>query len=304
MVRERRELIVPPDVTPQALETFVSSQLPDTDRLEVREWVKQGRVLVDGAPGKSSRYVQPGQRIAVSPPPLTPHEAEPQDLDLPIRYEDADLIVVAKPAGMATHPGPGWWKGSCVNALLFAIRDWPGISGVAGPGIVHRLDRDTTGLLIFAKSQAAHQPLLEACRTRAVRREYLAWVEGTLSGHGTIDAPLGRDDAHPERVVVRPDGKAAVTHWKAIAHAPDRTLLQVSLETGRNHQIRAHMASLGHPVWGDPVYGHAGPFMALHAWKLAFAHPITGQALEFTEPPPAAWDALGAYAIVHGERLD
>jgi 23S rRNA pseudouridine1911/1915/1917 synthase len=298
MAREPRELVVPADVQPQALETFVASQLPDTDRLEVRDWVKQGRVLVDGLPGKSSRYVQAGQVIAVTPPPLTPHEAEPQDLDLPIRYEDAHLIVVAKPAGMATHPGPGWWKGSCVNALLFAIRDWPGISGVAGPGIVHRLDRDTTGLLIFAKSQAAHQPLLEACRTRAVTREYLAWVEGRLEGQGKIDAPLGRDDAHPERVIVRPDGKPAITHWEAIAHAPERTLLRVRLETGRNHQIRAHMAASGHPVWGDPVYGKPGPFMALHAWKLAFAHPVTGQALEFTEPPPASWDALGKYAIV------
>lgn len=298
MAREPRELVVPPDVTPQALETFVASQLPDTDRLVVRDWVKLGLVLLDGKPAKSTRYVQPGQVITVSPPPLTPHEAEPQDLDLPIRYQDDDLLVVAKPAGMATHPGPGWWKGSCVNALLFAVRDWPGIGGVAGPGIVHRLDRDTTGLLIFAKSQRAHGPLLEACRTRAVRREYLAWVEGKLEGQGTIDAPLGRDDAHPERVVVRPDGKPAITHWEAIASTPERTLLRVRLETGRNHQIRAHMASIGHPVWGDPVYGTPGPFMALHAWKLAFDHPVTGQPLEFSEPPPAAWEAFGNYAIV------
>ncbi len=302
MARARRELVVPPDVTPQALETFVASQLADVDRLEVRDWVKEGRVLVDGAKSKSTRYVQPGQRITVDPPPLKPHEAEPQDLDLPIRYQDDDLLVVAKPAGMATHPGPGWWKGSCVNALLFAIRGWPGVSGVAGPGIVHRLDRDTSGLLIFAKSQRAHQPLLDACKTRAVRREYLAWVEGTLEGAGTIDAPLGRDDVESEKVVVRPDGKPAVTHWEAIAHAQGRTLLRVRLETGRNHQIRAHMASIGHPVVGDPVYGNAGPVMALHAWKLAFDHPITGQPLELTEPPPAAWDAFGPYGIIPEER--
>lgn len=297
-MRERRELVVPSDVVPQALETFVASQLEDIDRLVVRDWVKQGRILVDGLPGKSSRYVQPGQRIDVNPPPLTPNEAEPQDLSLPIRFEDAHLVVVAKPAGMATHPGPGWWKGSCVNALLYAIRDWPGISGVAGPGIVHRLDRDTTGLLIFAKSQRAHQALLDACRNQQVRREYLAWVEGRLEGLGKIDAPLGRDEAQSEKVVVREDGKPAVTHWEAIASADDRSLLRVRLETGRNHQIRAHMASIGHPVWGDPLYGNAQAFMALHAWKLAFEHPVTGEILEFSEPPPAAWEALGKYGII------
>lgn len=297
-MRERREFRVPPDVVPQALETFVASRLEDIDRLVVRDWAKQGRVLVDGLPGKSSRYVQPGQRIEVNPPPLTPHEAEPQDLKLPIRYEDAHLVVVAKPAGMATHPGPGWWKGSCVNALLYAIRDWPGISGVAGPGIVHRLDRDTTGLLIFAKSQRAHQALLDACRNQQVRREYLAWVEGRIAGLGNIDAPLGRDEVQSEKVVVRKDGKPAVTHWEAIAPADDRSLLRIRLETGRNHQIRAHMASIGHPVWGDPLYGNAGAFLALHAWKLAFEHPLTGESLEFTEPPPAAWEALDEYGII------
>lgn len=301
MSRAPIELLVPTDVAPQALETFVANMLPDTDRLRVREWAKEGRVLVDGVKSKSTRYVAGGQRILVTPPPLKPHEAEPQDLDLPIRYQDEDLLVVAKPVGMATHPGPGWWKGSCVNALLHAVRDWPGISGVAGPGIVHRLDRDTSGLLIFAKSQRAHQALLEACRTHAVRREYLAWVSGRLEGHGKIDAPLGRDDAQTERVIVRPDGKSAVTHWQAIAPGDVRSLLRVRLETGRNHQIRAHMAHLGHAVWGDPVYGHppaTEPFMALHAWKLAFRHPVTGEELHLTEPPPAAWEALGPCVIV------
>lgn len=292
MARARQDLVVPADVPAQALETFVASLYRDVDRLEARRWIMDGRVLVDGRKIKSTRYVQPGQRVTVAPPPLKPHEAEPQDLPLPIRYQDDDLIVVAKPAGMATHPGPGWWKGSCVNALLYAIRDWPGIGGVAGPGIVHRLDRDTSGLLIFAKSQRAHQPLLEACKTRQVRREYLAWVEGRLEGTGAIDLPLGRDEVETEKVVVREDGKRAVTHWEAIAHAPDRTKLRVILETGRNHQIRAHMAAIGHPIVGDSLYGTPGPVMALHAWKLAVRHPITGEALAFTEPPPDAWKAL------------
>jgi 23S rRNA pseudouridine1911/1915/1917 synthase len=282
---------VPADVIPQSLETFVAAQL-GCDRLEVRKWVQAGLVKVDGAPGKASRYVQPGQAIAVEPPPPTPHEAEPQDLPLPIRYQDAHLVVVAKPTGMATHPGPGWWKGSCVNALLYAVPEWPGVGGVAGPGIVHRLDRDTSGLLVFAKTDAAHQALLKAVKERDFDREYLAWVEGCLEGEGTIDAPLERDPDEPQKVAVRPDGKRAVTHWRAIESGPERSLLAVTLETGRNHQIRVHMAHIGHPVVGDPVYGHGGPFMALHAWRLGLTHPVTGERLAFEEPPPEAWAAF------------
>jgi 23S rRNA pseudouridine1911/1915/1917 synthase len=284
---------VPPDVTPQALETFVAAQL-GVDRLEVRKWVQSGLVTVDGAPGKASRYVQPGQVIAASPPPPKVHEAEPQDLPLPIRHEDAHLVVVAKPAGMATHPGPGWWKGSCVNALLYAIADWPGVGGVAGPGIVHRLDRDTSGLLVFAKTDAAHQALLKAVKERDFDREYLAWVEGRLEGEGTIEAPLERNPDDPQKVMVRPDGKAAVTHWRAIESGDDRSLLAVTLETGRNHQIRVHMAHIGHPVVGDPVYGRGGPVMALHAWRLGFTHPMTGEPLRLEEPVPDAWGQFRA----------
>ena len=283
--------VIPPDVVPQALETFVAACL-DIDRLEVRGWVKDGRVTVDGAPGKASRYVTPGQVIAVDRPPPRPHEAIPQDLPLPIRFEDAHLVVVAKPGGMATHPGPGWWQGSCVNALLHAVPVWPGVGGVAGPGIVHRLDRDTTGLLIFAKTDAAHQALLRAAAGRGLARTYLAWVVGALAGEGVVDAPLARDPDDPQRVTVRPEGKAAVTRWRAVAEGPGRTLLELVLETGRTHQIRVHLAHLGHPVVGDPVYGAGGPFMALHAWRLAFAHPITGEPIALDEPPPPAWSAL------------
>lgn len=282
---------IPADVTPQSLETFVGAQL-GVDRLEVRKWVQAGLVTVDGQPGKASRYVQPGQAIAVEPPPPTPHEAEPQDLPLPIRHQDAHLVVVAKPAGMATHPGPGWWKGSCVNALLYAVPEWPGVGGVAGPGIVHRLDRDTSGLLVFAKTDVAHQALLKAVAERGFDREYLAWVEGRLEGEGTIDAPLERDPDEPQKVAVRPEGKRAVTHWKAVETGDQRSLLAVTLETGRNHQIRVHMAHIGHPVVGDPVYGHGGPFMALHAWRLGFTHPVTGEKLQFEEAPPAEWETL------------
>lgn len=288
------------DTPPQSLETYLAHQLGDVDRLAVRGWVQAGRVLVDGAPGKASRYVQPGQTIAVDPPPPRPHEAVPEDLPLPIRYADDHLIVVAKPAGMATHPGPGWWRGSCVNGLLHAISDWPGVGGVAGPGIVHRLDRDTSGLLVFAKTDVAHQALLGIARERVWHRVYLAWVTGRMEGAGTIDLPLGRDETQPEKVCVRPDGKQAVTHWRALRSGEERSLLAVHLDTGRNHQIRVHLAAEGHPIVGDPVYGTAGNVMALHAVSLAFRHPISGEPLSLTEAPPETWLAFGPDPIATG----
>lgn len=292
--------VVPADATPQALERFVAAELGTVDYLTVRTWVQDGRVLVDGQPGKASRYVQPGQHIAVSPPPPTPHEAVPEALPLPIRFADDHLVVVAKPAGMATHPGPGWWRGSCVNALLHAIPDWPGVGGVAGPGIVHRLDRDTTGILVFAKTDAAHKALLAIARDRTWARYYLAWVTGRLDGEGTIDQPLGRSDDDPQKVCVRPDGKAAVTHWRSLASIDERSLIALKLDTGRNHQIRVHLAAIGHPVVGDATYGTAGEAMLLHAVHLAWTHPITGAALTFTEPTPASWRPFGEDPVATG----
>lgn len=287
------EFHVAPDTPPQSLETYVAHLLGNVDRLTVRNWTQQGLVLVDGQPGKASRYVRPGQVITVAVPPPRPHEAVPEALPLPIRYADEHLLVVAKPAGMATHPGPGWWRGSCVNALLHAVTDWPGVGGVAGPGIVHRLDRDTSGLLVFAKTDQAHQVLLAVAKERRWQRHYLAWVEGRLAGQGSIDLPLGRDDEDRQRVCVRADGKPALTHWRALQAGDDRSLLSLQLETGRNHQIRVHLSAIGHPVCGDPVYGRAHGGMALHAVHLAFAHPITGEALTFTEPVPDTWVRFG-----------
>ncbi len=284
--------IAPAADPPVSLEAFVSAHLEDVGRPAIREWVKAGRILVDGDRSKATRWLAPGQVVEVFPPPPTPHPAPPEDLPLPIRHEDRHLVVVAKPTGMATHPGPGWWSGSCVNALLHSVPDWPGIGGVAGPGIVHRLDRDTSGLLVFAKTDRAHKRLVRAVHDREFEREYLAWVEGRLEGSGTLTFPLARDPAEPSRVIVTASGKPAITHYEVERSGDARSLLRLRLETGRTHQIRVHLQQIGHPVWGDPVYGTPRETMALHAARLAFDHPCSENRLEFIEPPPESWDDL------------
>ncbi len=289
------ELVIPEQFVPQSLERYLAAQL-QIDYLLARSWIREAYVLVDGAPGKASRYLKAGQRLSVTPPPPKPHPAEPEALDLPIVYADADLVVVNKPAGMASHPGPGWWRGSCVNALLYLL-NWPGINGVAGPGIVHRLDRDTSGLMVFARSQSAHQALLTAMQQRLIKREYLAWVSGCISGSGSINARLGRDPKAPERVIVKVDGQTALTHYQVLQSRSERSLVKLKLETGRTHQIRVHLQHLGHPIIGDPVYGlnpdpdlndQAEIGLALHAYRLSLKHPVSAETLCF-ETFPTHW---------------
>jgi 23S rRNA pseudouridine1911/1915/1917 synthase len=278
---------------PQSLEAVLSGWLAWVSRAQLKQWIKAGHITVDGHLEKPGAWLEAGQVIEISQPAPVPHAAEPQNLGLPIHYQDEHLVVISKPAGMATHPGPGWWKGSCINGLLYEVTDWPGIGGVAGPGIVHRLDVETTGLLIFAKTDQAHQGLLKAILEKRVEREYVAVVEGRLLGDGVIDAPLGRDSIDTARVCVRPDGKPAVTRWRSLETTPALSLLALRLETGRTHQIRVHLASSGHPVWGDARYGQKGPFLALHAKRLALKHPVTGEPLEWHLPPPASWEVFG-----------
>lgn len=282
----------PASEPPMSLEAFVAARVEDVALPVLRDWIRAGHVRVDGEPGKAGRWLKPDQLVEVFPPPPDPHPAQPEDLPLPIRFEDEHLVVVAKPAGMATHPGPGWWSGSCINALLFAIRDWPGIGGVAGPGIVHRLDRDTSGLLVFAKTSTAHKRLVQAVSDRQFEREYLAWVEGRLEGEGTLTYPLARDPKETSRVIVTPTGKHAVTHYEVVRASDERSLVRLRLETGRTHQIRVHMQHIGHPIWGDAVYGTPREVMALHATRLAFTHPCADTRLEFVEPFPPTWSDL------------
>lgn len=271
------------------LDAFVASIAPGVDRIAAGALVRAGRVEVVGRDKiKPSLWLAAGERVRVAVPAPARAEAEPQALPLPILYADDDLVVVVKPAGMATHPGPGWWHGSAVNALLHHLPRWRPIGGVATPGIVHRLDRDTAGLLVFANGETAHQALLAAMAERRIERRYLAIAHGPLSGEGTIDQPLGRDPARPERVIVTPDGKPARTHWQALARAGDQTLLALALETGRNHQIRAHLAAIGHPVVGDPWYGRPGDDgpLRLFAHSLRLRHPRHARELTFLAAPP------------------
>ncbi|MDB5099996.1 MAG: rluD [Cyanobacteria bacterium RYN_339] len=268
----------------QRLDVFLAAHLPGVDRVAAGALVRAGRVTIDGKPKiKPSTWLQAGDRVLADPPPPLTAEARPVDLALPILFADEHLVVVVKPTGMATHPGPGWWEGSAVNALLHHLPRWRPVGGIATPGIVHRLDRDTSGLLVFANGDAAHQALLDAMRERRILRRYVAIARGALTGEGVIDQPLARDPANPERVIVAPEGKQARTHWRSIAPG----LLDLKLETGRNHQIRVHLAAMGHPVVGDPWYGDGEPGgMKLHAYQLGLAHPVTGRWLSFTSLPP------------------
>lgn len=292
------------------LEKYLARRLERTPS-EIRLWVRQGRIQQwqeASAAAQPLRFKQPPPcpaRLLFDPPTLEPPTAMAEDLPLERVYEDDYLVVVNKPSGMATHPSSGWWRGSCVSALLYQIRDWPGIKGVAGPGIVHRLDKNTSGLLLFAKTHLAQQGLLRALKHREIEREYVAatarWdfstppdldISEPLSVQGTWRWPLGRDPQHNLKECVRPDGKRAVTHYKHLQQDPSGlfSLVALKLETGRTHQIRVHLQQAGYPILRDGLYGTLAATawnypMALHAYRLRLIHPITQAPLSFYREP-------------------
>ncbi len=241
---------------------------------------------------KASYKVSAGDVVEVEVPPVAAPTVEPEEIDLDILYEDADVIVVNKPAGMVVHPAAGNWSGTLVNALLAHCKDLSGIGGVTRPGIVHRLDKDTSGVLMAAKNDFAHQSLTKQIKDRAVVRKYLALVHGRFRGpQGIISGAIGRHPVDRQKMTVREGGRHAVTHYRVLEEFGNYTLIEARLETGRTHQIRVHMAHIGHPVVGDPKYGPRHPHLglkgqALHAATLGFVHPRTGKYLEFTAPPP------------------
>jgi 23S rRNA pseudouridine1911/1915/1917 synthase len=271
-------------------------------RSAVAAALREGRVLLNGESPKPSTAVAAGDSIAFHVPPPAPLEVHAEQIPLDVVYEDDDILVVDKPAGMVTHPAHGSRRGTLVNALLAHVGALPG--DPLRPGLVHRLDRDTSGLLVVAKTPQALRVLGKAMQRRQVEREYLGLVAGIPEQErGKIEGPIGRDPRQRLRFAIRAEGRPAVTHYEIRQRFHGASELLFRLETGRTHQIRVHMSALGHPVLGDPLYGRRDPRLAvagqaLHAWRLRFLHPRTGEPLAFESPPPDAYvrsrDALRA----------
>ncbi len=314
---ECHELTVEPQGADR-LDRFVADRL-ELSRTRVQRLVADGRVTVDGRRARKSETLEPGSVVLVEVPAPEPVELEPEDIPLHIVYEDEAILIVDKPAGMVVHPAPGHRTGTLVHALLWHAPELSGVGGRQRPGIVHRLDRDTSGLLVVAKTDTAHRTLADALRRRRVRRFYLAATWGHLAESPvTIDAPIGRDPSDRKRMAVVEDGRSATTRVEVREQWARAELLDVALRTGRTHQIRVHLAHLGHPVIGDAAYG-AGwerglggptrrwvgqlarlvPRQFLHAAELAFAHPETGQALHFRSPLPEDLARAAEWARAH-----
>jgi 23S rRNA pseudouridine1911/1915/1917 synthase len=276
----------------ERLDVFVTRRLPELTRSRVRRLIDGGLVTVDGRrPAKAGAPLEPGQRVHVTLPPPEPLAPAPEAIPLRVVYEDADLLVVDKPAGLAVHPAPGHPSHTLVNAVLARCPELSRAGGEGRPGIVHRLDKDTSGLIIVAKNDAAHLALARQLKEREVEKTYLALVEGRLSpAEGVIDAPLGRHPRHRKKMAVVAGGREARTRYRVLREIDGRSLVEVRPETGRTHQVRVHFASIGHPVAGDALYGRAAPpalrRQFLHAQRLAFRHPRTGERLELEAPLP------------------
>ena len=285
----------------ERLDRWLAGHVVDVSRARLQTLIAEGLVRVDGVARKRAHRLQGGETIDVEVPPRAPDDLRPEPIALVIVHEDDDVLVVDKPAGMVVHPGAGHAHATLAAA---ALAHAPGIATVGGarrPGIVHRLDKDTSGLLVIAKTQRAYDALTRQLAARTVKRRYVAVVHGRPRAlAGTIDAPLGRDPRHRQRMAVRPagQGKRAVTRWRVVERFPRFTLVDVHLETGRTHQIRVHMASLGHPVVGDRVYGGslrppiAFEGLALHAAALSFLHPASQAVQELTSSLPTRIDEL------------
>ena len=285
-------LTATPDQAGARLDAFLASALPELTRSAAQRLIAEGYVTVDGkAPAKSMKLAG-GEQVAVTLPEPEEAQALPEDIPLDVVYEDDDVIVINKPVGMVVHPAPGHSGGTLVNALLHHCGDsLSGIGGELRPGIVHRIDRDTSGLIIAAKNDFAHQALSLQLQDHSLCRTYEAVVIGNLrEDRGTVDAPIGRCPSDRKKMaVVRQGGKNAVTHWEVLERFPGYTYVRCRLETGRTHQIRVHMAYIGHPLYGDTVYGAKKPApgmtgQCLHAVGLTFRHPRTGETVSLSCP--------------------
>ncbi len=283
-----------PEHAGKRLDVALSMRL-GVSRSRVQEMIRRGLVTVDGRAAGKDHRITGREELAVFPMPCEATELEPAEIPLRVIYRDGDIAVISKQAGLVVHPAAGHRNDTLVNALLGVLPDIGAIGGELRPGIVHRLDRDTSGLLVVARNDASMERLQGMIRRREVKREYLALVHGALPGvRGTIDAPVGRDPHNRKRMKVIGDGKPSLTHYRVREICGPCTLVEVELETGRTHQIRVHFSYIGHPVVGDRVYGRGEKDLRelglerqfLHAWRLTFPHPATGETMKFEDPLP------------------
>jgi 23S rRNA pseudouridine1911/1915/1917 synthase len=294
------ELVVAPEQVGQRLDRFLTSSLGGHSRSQLQRLIADGLVTVDGRTAKANLTLRDGDRVRIELPEAVPSEVASEELPLEILYQDDDVAVVNKPAGMVVHPAAGHASGTLVNALLHHLTGLSGIGGELRPGIVHRLDRGTSGVMVVAKHDTAHQELARQFHDREVEKEYIALVWGVVQAGRRIDAAIGRDPADRQKMSARAKhAREAVTRITRAMHLPGLTLCQVAIHTGRTHQIRVHLSAIGHPVVGDAAYGGvhrrvAGDIRAvlrlerpfLHAARLAFTHPREGHRVEFTAPLP------------------
>ncbi len=307
-------LTIPPELAGLRLDQALQQLLPDYSRSRLQSWIKDKKIALDGRFVTPRQAVWGGESVRVEPV-LRPDETAfaPEDIALDIVYEDEALLVVNKPAGLVVHPGSGNWQGTMLNALLHHA---PQLAGIPRAGIVHRLDKDTSGLLVVAKTLTAQTDLVRQLQARSVKRDYLAVVQGIVARDGSVEAPLGRHPVQRIKMAVVRGGKPAVTHYTVLERFAYHTLIRCSLETGRTHQIRVHMLSIGHPLAADPVYGgrplNLPPLLrdavkalgrqALHAERLGLIHPVSGAPMEWQADVPADMAAL-IETLRHGDEL-
>lgn len=297
----RLEFSVPPDATGVRLDKFLASEVPNQSRSQIQRLIEEGRVSLPRVKTvKANTPVQEGDLVTLDVPAPAPASPDPEDLPIEILFDDPDLVVVNKPPGMVVHPGAGHGTGTLVNALLHHVKDLSGIGGEVRPGIVHRLDKGTSGVMVVAKNDAAHQELARQFHDREVEKEYVALVWGLVQQRKRIDLPIGRDPVHREKISTRARrARTAVTRVTWARHLPGVSLLRVAIATGRTHQIRVHLSAIGHPIVGDALYGGVHKHLRhdlrpvlrltrpfLHAERLTFTHPRTSERLEFSAPLP------------------
>jgi 23S rRNA pseudouridine1911/1915/1917 synthase len=291
-MKEIRKLIVDDEKAGERLDAFISEQINNLSRSMVKSLINDSKVMVGGEGKKPSYHVQEGDEIIISIPEPQAVAIIAQDINLEIIYQDKDIAIINKPKGMVVHPAHGNWDHTLVNALLYHIKDLSGLNGELRPGIVHRLDKDTSGIMIVAKNDTAHRDLAEQIQEHSINREYTAMVHGIIKENaGTIEAPIGRSKIDRKKMAVTANGKPAISNYRVIKRFNDYTLVNVKLFTGRTHQIRVHFAYIKHSVVGDPLYGSKNDNLGLesqvlHAHLLGFIHPATREYMEFRSPLP------------------